>query len=66
MIGEPGAGRGPLVAWGTDPRVRFRDTACLWRPDRPIPATTPPRATARTPGTPAQPMTAPTARPRSH
>ncbi|WP_455355338.1 hypothetical protein [Streptomyces sp. SYSU K217416] len=66
MIGEPGAGRGPLVAWGTDPRVRFRDTAILWRPDRPIPATTPPHATARTAAAPAQPITATAARPRSH
>ncbi|RDV48414.1 MULTISPECIES: hypothetical protein [unclassified Streptomyces] len=65
MIGEPGAGRGPVVAWSTDPRARFRDAALLWRPDRPIPATTPPPATARTAGAPAQPIPAPAAHPRS-
>ncbi|OEV22047.1 hypothetical protein AN221_03745 [Streptomyces nanshensis] len=65
VIGEPGAGRGPVVAWSTDPRARFRDAALLWRPDRPIPATTPPPATARTAGAPAQPIPAPAAHPRS-
>ncbi|MEU4176483.1 hypothetical protein [Streptomyces sp. NPDC026589] len=45
--------------------MRFRDTALLWRPDRPIPATTPPPATARTAAAPAQPIPAPAAHPRS-
>ncbi|MEU8784841.1 hypothetical protein [Streptomyces sp. NPDC048637] len=48
VISRPGAERGSVVTWDTDPRVRFRDTASLWRPDQPIPATTPPCPTVRT------------------
>ncbi|MFD7017512.1 hypothetical protein [Streptomyces sp. NPDC059928] len=68
VISAPGTARGPIVAWGTDPRARFRDTASLWRPDRPIPATTPPQSIARTTApAPAQPSpAAATPRPRSH
>ena len=64
VISAPGAARGPIVAWGTEPRARFRDTASLWKPDQPIPATTPPQTTARN-STPAK--TSPvSATPRPH
>jgi hypothetical protein len=67
VISAPGAARGPIVAWGTDPRARFRDTASLWKPDGQIPAATPPQTTPHT-ATSAQqpPVSAPTPRPRSH
>ncbi|WP_217550031.1 hypothetical protein [Streptomyces sp. GbtcB6] len=61
VISVPGVERGPLVAWSTDPRVRLRDTACLWKPGQPIPATTPPPATART----TVPVTSSTPAPRT-
>ncbi|MFJ6574047.1 hypothetical protein ACIQNU_42290 [Streptomyces sp. NPDC091292] len=68
VISAPGTARGPIVAWGTDPRTRFRDTASLWASDRPIPATTPPKTTARTatPGPTPSPITAAPPRPRAH
>ncbi|AZS89791.1 hypothetical protein ELQ87_09475 [Streptomyces griseoviridis] len=71
VISAPGVERGPLVAWSTDPRVRLRDTPGLWKPDQPIPATTPPQTTARTcTPAPAAARPAPTSAPaplaRSH
>lgn len=67
VISAPGQARGPIVAWGTDPRARFRDTASLWTPDRPIPATTPPKTTTRNAASaPAQPSPVSAPRPRSH
>ncbi|MEJ8650633.1 hypothetical protein WKI65_21660 [Streptomyces sp. MS1.AVA.3] len=69
VISRPGVARGPVVTWDTDPRVRFRDTASLWRPDQPIPGTTPPRTTVRTawPATARPTQTSsPSPRSRSH
>ncbi|MEU5898679.1 hypothetical protein [Streptomyces venezuelae] len=67
VIGAPGSARGPIVAWDTDPCVRFRDTTSLWKPGRPIPGTTPPQATTRSTA-PAQPppVSASAPRPRAH
>lgn len=64
VISAPCTERGPVVTWSTDPRVRLRDTPGLWKPGRPIPATTPPQTTART-SAPA-PTTAWAPRARSH
>ena len=60
VISMPGVERGPRVAWSTDPRVRLRDTPGLWKPGRPIPATTPPQTAAPAPAS------APAPRARSH
>ncbi|MFJ7342378.1 hypothetical protein ACIQU3_19065 [Streptomyces sp. NPDC101110] len=46
--------------WATDPRARFSDGWYRWRPDRPVPATLPPRATP-----PRSPTPAPTAKART-
>ena len=64
VISAPGIERGPVVTWSTDPRVRLRDTPGLWKPGRPIPASTPPQTTARTAAS--APTTAWAARARSH
>lgn len=71
VISAPGADRGPVVDWNTDPRVRLRDTPSLWKAGQPIPATAPPRTTtpanAPAPGPPRSiPAAAPASRTRSH
>ncbi|SBT93383.1 hypothetical protein GA0115233_106261 [Streptomyces sp. DI166] len=68
VISAPSAARGPVVAWATDPRTRFRDTASLRAPDRPIPASIPPKTTAHTapPGPTPSPIAAVPTRPRAH
>ncbi|AJT62517.3 hypothetical protein T261_0828 [Streptomyces lydicus] len=68
VISRPGAERGPVVDWNTDPRVRLRDTRSLWTVGQPIPATTPPRATEPTIAPaprPARPLPAAASTPRT-